>query len=497
MAAMPNVVRFTLPTARDFEVQGAGAFHAGVLDVDANNLALITRTRFLVQPYGAVEVGIVDSATPPPALPAVPVAPNPDPYPQYPTMDEIVASDALRAALERAPLRRAALVRGKRLRATTTGSRSVPANGVTVGTIVPTSTASAIPSAARRAAWTGVVNPAMRVVSGRVVQASPNSWVRAASTILTYAPGTQVGPGLRIDTRYAGAAIDVILFNNGSAVQRILVDDVLVATITPAVLSAAGVSGGGHARVPLTFTNAADRLITMETWDGDASFVGYDTEATVTIRYPLSPAKGPKVAVHGDSWTEGSGRTSAGFGFATWVSWHMGWPDLWKLGSGGTGYVADGPRQSLVDRYVNDVITLGGDIVILAFGINDATAWSSSPASVLTAATTVYDAIAAGLPNAELIVVGPWSPKGAGYAQAEHVAMDLALQPLVEARGLRYISPIQEGWITGNGRVGATTGNGNSDIYIASDGSHPTDAGHEYLGWRLAGHLAMPYLPAT
>lgn len=82
---MANVVRFTLSTARDLNIPGAGYFSDGVLDVDANNLHLVARTRYLVKPYGAVEVGIVDSATPPPTLPAVPGPAAPDPYPQYVT----------------------------------------------------------------------------------------------------------------------------------------------------------------------------------------------------------------------------------------------------------------------------------------------------------------------------------------------------------------------------------------------------------------------------
>lgn len=95
---MPNVVRFTLPDARSLHVSGAGQFVAGVLDVDANDLDLVVRTRYLAGPYGAVEIGVVDSATPKPSLPAVPAAPNPDPYPQYPTIDEIVASAEVKAA---------------------------------------------------------------------------------------------------------------------------------------------------------------------------------------------------------------------------------------------------------------------------------------------------------------------------------------------------------------------------------------------------------------
>jgi len=95
---MPNVVRFALPTARSLYVSGVGQFVAGIFDVDANDLEAVGRARYRLKPYGAVEVGTVDAATPKPSLPAVPGPPNPDPYPQYPTMDEIVASSELRAA---------------------------------------------------------------------------------------------------------------------------------------------------------------------------------------------------------------------------------------------------------------------------------------------------------------------------------------------------------------------------------------------------------------
>lgn len=87
---MPNVVRFVLDVARDLHVPGVGAFNDGVLDVDANNIIAIGRARYLLQPYRAIEIGIVDSGTAPPTLPApnVPPAPNADPYPQYLTQDE-------------------------------------------------------------------------------------------------------------------------------------------------------------------------------------------------------------------------------------------------------------------------------------------------------------------------------------------------------------------------------------------------------------------------
>ncbi len=90
---MPNVVRFTLSSARDLAVPGAGTFIDGILDVDASNLERLARTRFLVQPYQAVEIGVVDAAAPPPALPAEPLPPPADPYPQYLNPTEVFDGD--------------------------------------------------------------------------------------------------------------------------------------------------------------------------------------------------------------------------------------------------------------------------------------------------------------------------------------------------------------------------------------------------------------------
>jgi lysophospholipase L1-like esterase len=43
---------------------------------------------------------------------------------------------------------------------------------------------------------------------------------------------------------------------------------------------------------------------------------------------------------------------------------------------------------------------------------------------------------------------------------------------------------------TGTGRVGATTGTGNCDLYVSSDGVHPSDAGHAAIGSALAHAIA-------
>lgn len=43
---------------------------------------------------------------------------------------------------------------------------------------------------------------------------------------------------------------------------------------------------------------------------------------------------------------------------------------------------------------------------------------------------------------------------------------------------------------TGTGKVGATTGSGNSDLLVANDGTHPSQAGHDMIGSTVARILA-------
>ncbi|HDR9003228.1 TPA: SGNH/GDSL hydrolase family protein [Burkholderia vietnamiensis] len=83
--------------------------------------------------------------------------------------------------------------------------------------------------------------------------------------------------------------------------------------------------------------------------------------------------------------------------------------------------------------------------------------------------------------TAEMIQIKTFSQTGAGQYTC---TMDGSLQyahnasePVVQVGG---------SYLTGSGRVGATTGYGNSDLNVYTDGTHPTDAGHLDLGQTLA-----------
>jgi lysophospholipase L1-like esterase len=52
------------------------------------------------------------------------------------------------------------------------------------------------------------------------------------------------------------------------------------------------------------------------------------------------------------------------------------------------------------------------------------------------------------------------------------------------------ITQIGNSFWVGTGRVGNTTGFGNGDVYVSSDGTHPTDAGHAAIGYEVARQVA-------
>ena len=127
--------------------------------------------------------------------------------------------------------------------------------------------------------------------------------------------------------------------------------------------------------------------------------------------------------------------------------------------------------------------------MLVAGGTND---HAYAPTDVQAAAAALYQRIADGLPAATVYVMGPWCAKGP--APAQWVATrDALVSALSGFPSFRFIDNIAEQWITGTGNVAVPKGNGNADLYISADGTHPTQAGHDYVGQRLAADIqAMP-----
>jgi len=209
---------------------------------------------------------------------------------------------------------------------------------------------------------------------------------------------------------------------------------------------------------------------------------------------PATPSK--RIMILGDSISGGSSMNTAG-GAGTWfprAARLLGYSDIWNESLGGTGYITAGSFATLGTRAPIDVIPNAPDTLIISAGYNDN---GGSQPSISSAAAGLYSAIKAGLPNAAIYVIGCWSPSGSPATSITNT--DNTIKAAAAAANLPFISPLTGGiynsagtliathgaWITGTGRVGATTGSGNADTYIGTDAVHPTDAGHKYLGDRV------------
>jgi hypothetical protein len=60
-----------------------------------------------------------------------------------------------------------------------------------------------------------------------------------------------------------------------------------------------------------------------------------------------------------------------------------------------------------------------------------------------------------------------------------------------------HITEVGASLWTGAGHVGATTGEGNSDLIVGPDNVHPSQAGHDTIGLALATQIARYALPGT
>lgn len=196
----------------------------------------------------------------------------------------------------------------------------------------------------------------------------------------------------------------------------------------------------------------------------------------------------------GDSFAEGTGATYEADGCFQQTGRLLGIADWRVCGSGGTGFVqtSSSPvRANFQTRLSQDVLLRSPfDLVLLAVSGND----TGNTATLAAATSTLLTQIRAYNPTAKIIVLGTWRPSDA--AESAYNAVDAAVQAGITASGVSCYWISQVGWITGSGKVGATTGTGNADFYTSNDGVHPSPAGHDYRAQRMAYEIKRALLAA-
>jgi lysophospholipase L1-like esterase len=177
----------------------------------------------------------------------------------------------------------------------------------------------------------------------------------------------------------------------------------------------------------------------------------------------------PVVAFIGDSYAGGS--HMGGNGAAGWpaiVSHDEGWTPM-NVAVGGSGYTRTGSGTTTYGQRVAAVAARKPQGVVFAGSLNDR--WST-PAQVYQAALAALRDERRELPQARLLVIGPFCPGSPSAAQLE-------IRDAVERAALAvradWVDPIS--WFAGHREL------------IGGDGIHPTDAGHRFIAQRLEGEL--------
>lgn len=243
-------------------------------------------------------------------------------------------------------------------------------------------------------------------------------------------------------------------------------------------------------------------------------FGGIRREHDGAVYPPLHP-KGESLIFLGDSWTEGTGATYYSIGgYVRHLGHIIGNLNLANSGSGGCGYIADnnGGRVPFISRVQTDIINRRPDAVCFGGGLNDLKpveqdhTWTV--AQFKQRFKDTVQLVQNGVPGVRVIVyAAPYvngSPtqgsidlRNAMGEVAIEVGAELFVDPIVTtAIASDPNSPNYNlGWITGQGYIGHTTGEGNADKFIIADHSHPSDEGHIYLAARIAAEMAASGKP--
>ncbi len=193
-----------------------------------------------------------------------------------------------------------------------------------------------------------------------------------------------------------------------------------------------------------------------------------------------TPTATPHAVFIGDSYTHGTGASSPELRWSTLVAKDRGWNEI-NLANGGTGYLTtaglNGCGKASCPAYLDVVpqaVADRPDIVVVAGGQNDFTAYAAQPEPVVAAIDRTYRTLRADLPDAEIIAVGPST---AGAVNPTVRAMDEAVRAAAAAVDARYISLIDPEPVI------------QPDMVVA-DRAHVNDAGHAAIAGRVIAGLA-------
>lgn len=230
--------------------------------------------------------------------------------------------------------------------------------------------------------------------------------------------------------------------------------------------------------------------------------IGINSGATM-----VPTAKGFQLAVIGDSYVSGgiqtanavspgvTGTISAGALFGQFAQ-ETGL-DVWRAAVSGTGYVEQGVYGAKGNYGASSRLSAFAalpamDAVVVWSSANDK---PHATGTVIAAAESLWSSLKTARPNTPIIVVGP---ECTGWPDGVLDTQNDALRAAANAHSAvtAYVDLRNNNFMSGTGYDGAPQGNGNTDVFIASDGSHLTHPGSRYWGENIARLLGTVTIPA-
>jgi len=268
----------------------------------------------------------------------------------------------------------------------------------------------------------------------------------------------------------------------GSAPFRVIVDGQYI------TLSGTSAGGGGQRYVHIAWGGVRKARRYEFEVQANIHFLGVlvDAASSVWAPVPVSPVTACFV---GDSLTVGGNAFPVlpGDDYPSLLSRMLGIPTWVNQGTGGCGYAAtnSGTVYSLNQRPISDLTNFNPDLVVIFGGQND------TNSGLAPAALQYFQIVRATLPNAVVIVLGRWPAPASGGSLGSTVMT--CEQEITDAFNAwndpnSFLVPITLNAapgspLTGTGKITSTTGTGNADIGISSDGVHPIEAFINYFSY--------------
>jgi len=300
---------------------------------------------------------------------------------------------------------------------------------------------------------------------------------------------------------------DVIFFRAETGQRWSLwVNDNLVsstATLGANITYAAGTQDftattGGHGYVKIKFGAVARRKIKIAMY-GASSFGDWWTRAVGTI----TPAyQSPIEWIHfGDSFSQYTGATSAHRSLSDYMAYSFGRNiNFINVAQGSTSFAVatqnfpdsapvSSQKGSFYQNYYGNWKYNNPKVITCLIGHNDV---NNPQSNVSHRLKEMFVDIASRF-NDAIIIVFTCNTSLAPISSGNDVAMELNIINTLKGMGNGiFFVPMQSAlneygaFLRGTGRVGATTGVGNTDLYVSTDATHPSDAGHKATGLWMA-----------